>query len=342
MLSRRPYVISAISLTIERRRINPSINAEVNNKNLVNIYFFHSEDCSHCKSEAQLLASIEERYDNVKIYRYEIHEQKNNEIREQVQELYDIKTNGVPLTIIGNTPYSGYSEEKSDLIFIKTIEYYSKYSYIDQVGDLLQLETSSINKIDENAPSLDDFMATYGNYKLIGTIYTDNLDLSTNAIITGILSQINIVKLLSIILVFILLTQIGSQKNKLLLLAFYFGILYLFTTTYIISNELYTLIIEIITIILFMLGLLGYNKTKKRQYLYGNIFIIIAIITGYLENYFYPRYLNIFKELILLHNLTSFEKASYYINYILTIGIINFLLILIIYLLKKFIFKRIN
>ena len=99
------------------------VNAENNNKNLVNIYFFHSKDCSHCHNEEKFLNKIEKEYKNVKIYRYEVHNKENNQLREKVRDLYQVKTNGVPLTIIGNTPYSGYTEEKSNLIFI-----YKKYS----------------------------------------------------------------------------------------------------------------------------------------------------------------------------------------------------------------------
>lgn len=316
------------------------VKAETNNKNLVNIYFFHSEDCSHCQNESKFLDTLEKRYDNVKIYRYEIHENKNNDLRQTVQDLYNLKTNGVPLTIIGNTPYSGYSEEKSDLTFIKTIEYYSKYGYPDKVGELLQIETSSSYKVDESAPNLEEFINTYGNYKLIGSFYTDNLDLTANTTILGILSQLNIVKLISIILILILLSQIGGLKYKLLLLIYYLGISFILTTTYIISNELYTLAIQILILILFMIGLLGYNKNKKRQYLYSNIFIVIDILTCYLENSFYQKPLNIFKKLMILHNITGIEKVFYQINYIFIIILINFLLVLIIYSIKKLIQKR--
>lgn len=318
------------------------VNAKINNKNLVNIYFFHSNDCSHCQNEEKILTSIEEKYDNVKIYRYEIHEEQNNQLREKIRDLYDIKTKGVPLTIIGDTPYSGYLEEKSNIIFIKTIEYYSKYGYIDRVGEILQLETSSASKIDETIPTLEEFIDDYGNYKIIGSLYTDDLALSSNTIILGILSQFNIIKLISIIIILILLTNIGGSKNKLCLLAFYLGISFLLNTTYIINNQIYTLIIEIIILILFMLCLLGYNKNKKRQYLYSNIFIIIAIITSYLESHFYGLYQNIFKELMRLHSLFGINKINYYSNYLFVIFIINILLVLMFYNIKKIILKRCN
>ena len=39
-------------------------------KNTVNIYFFHSNTCSHCKAEEKFLKKLEKNYDYVKVYRY--------------------------------------------------------------------------------------------------------------------------------------------------------------------------------------------------------------------------------------------------------------------------------
>lgn len=325
------FLIIFIGLIINKE----VVNAETKNRNLVNIYFFHSDTCSHCKSEIQLLDLLEEKYSNLKIYRYEIHQKDNNELFEQVQDLYQIKTSGVPLTIIGSTSYSGYKEEKSNIEFIKTIEYYSIYGYEDKVGELLQIETRTNYEVNENAPTLEDFMTTYGNYKLIGNLYTNDLDISLCAIILGTLSQLNIIKLISILLILILIAKIKEQKNKILLLVTYIGISFLLITTTIFSNELYTLFIKFIILILFIIGLLKYQKNKKTKYLYGNIIIGITLLLNYLENYFFNHYNFIFKDLLNLYNLSGFEKITYYINYIFAIGLINIIVIILIYCLKK-------
>ena len=49
------------------------VNA-VSEKNLVNIYLFHSYTCKHCKEEIKLLDELEKEYDNIKIYKYEVNE----------------------------------------------------------------------------------------------------------------------------------------------------------------------------------------------------------------------------------------------------------------------------
>ena len=99
------------------------LHVEAKSANLVNIYFFHSNSCSHCKEETKFLEKIIENYSNVKIYKYEIHDKDAKEVLKKASNIYNIKTNGVPITIIGNKVYTGFLYEKSSLKFIKTIEY---------------------------------------------------------------------------------------------------------------------------------------------------------------------------------------------------------------------------
>lgn len=314
------------------------IEAETNNKNLVNIYFFHSEDCSHCKVETKLLDSLEDKYDNIKIYRYEIHENINNENRLKVQELYNIKSNGVPLTIIGDTPYIGYHHEKSPIKFIKTIEYYSRYGYHDRVGELLKIETLSKYK-DESAPKLDNFLEEYGNYKLIGTLSTNDLDLSTTSLILGILSQLNILKIITNIIVILLAVKLKDITKKTYLLFECLTISIIFNPTNLISNHIYIASIYIILIILLILGIIKYIKTSNKYYKYHSILIILLTIGNYLENYFYA-YPKILKDLIILNNITGINKINYYGNYLFIIFIINIIFVLIFYKINNKIFNK--
>lgn len=328
------FLLILLSLLIGTN--NQTIKAE-QTKNIVNIYFFHSNTCSHCKSETELLDQLEERYDNIKIYRYEIHEENNNEVRKTVQELFDITTNGVPLTIIGATPYSGYNEAKSTTTFIKTIEYYSKYGYIDKVGELLKVESLPYYKINENTPTLEDFIETYGNYKLIGNLSTNDFDLSTNTSLIAALSQLNIYRILSLIIVFILLSKIPDTKTKLLLLIDYLIISFGCTTISLINHDIYTLAVQIILLTLLLISSLCYYKNRKRKYLYGNIFMVIAIISNQLEHLFTTNNSIILKELLSLNNIVELAQTIYYIHYLFIIIISNIFLVLILYGFKKII-----
>ena len=322
--------IGALNLELEKN--------DGEDRNLVHIYFFHSDSCSHCQSEMKLLDSLEEKYSNVLIYRYEVHEEQNEEILRQVQELFQIKTKGVPLTIIGDKFYVGYSEEKSSLQFIKAIEYYSRYGYQDRVGKLLNIDVLSTFKVDEDAPSFDEFADTYGNYRLFGSIYTDDLDIMVNSSLLGMLSQLNIIKIGSVILVIFLLSRITERKNKFILLFFYLIVSFLAGIAFVISDQFFTLFLNFIIFLLFIFGLFGYSKYKRREYMYGSIFSGISLISGCLENCFY--YCSIFHELALLHNLYGLEKFSYYFNYIFIGVIVDIIMLWLFWSGEKLIQKR--
>ena len=57
--------------------LNISLVFADTDKNLVNIYLFHSDTCPHCKEEIKFLNNIKKNYDNIKIYMYEISDNNN-------------------------------------------------------------------------------------------------------------------------------------------------------------------------------------------------------------------------------------------------------------------------
>ena len=71
----------------------PIVSAEtvIASDNLVNIYLFHSDSCKHCQKEIKLLDELEEKYDNIKIYKYEISKEENIELLMKVGELFNAK-----------------------------------------------------------------------------------------------------------------------------------------------------------------------------------------------------------------------------------------------------------
>ena len=124
-------IILFIILMIPILKVNAKENLE-KEKNIVNLYFFHSNSCSHCNEEKKLLTKLEQKYPNLKIYYYEVSNEKSKEVLLIAKEIYDIKTNGVPITIIGEEVYLGYNYNINKINFIKTIEYYSNYGYQDK------------------------------------------------------------------------------------------------------------------------------------------------------------------------------------------------------------------
>lgn len=191
----------------------PTVQAE--DKNLVNIYLFHSDTCPHCREEIKLLDELEKEYDNIKIYKFEISEEENSLLFSKIANIYNVKTTSVPFTIIGNKTFSGYNSENSKKNFIAAIDYYSKYGYDDKIAQLNGYETSTLD-IDENAPNINEYLKDYGNYSftlpIIGQVNTKNLAIPIIAIIMGSIDGFNPCAMW--ILLFLITMLIGIKDKK--------------------------------------------------------------------------------------------------------------------------------
>lgn len=309
------------------------ILAKKNIKNQVNIYFFHSDTCAHCKQEQKYLDNIKKYYSNIKIYQYEIHDPKNNGLMKEVQKIYNVKTSGVPLTIIGDTSYIGYSREKSNSIFTKTIIYYTQYNYQDKVGGLILDKNITNNIIDNTQPTLEQFIDSYGNYKLIGDLYTNNLEPEITSLILGVISQFTPIKVITAITILIIFCISKEQKEKIKYI-----ILYLIITTLISISNLLSNNINLIIYILMLLCFLYYiyynsKKYKKINYKQRMIMMIttLPLVTHYIEKILGIKHITIFKEILKLNALKVIDKISYYGNYILSTITINVILFILFY-----------
>ncbi len=296
----------------------------------VSIYFFHSDSCSHCMEENRALLRIEDRYPNVRVMRFEIHDDKNISIFEQVKNIYKIDVDAVPLTVIGDQVYRGFSE-KSIVRFINTIEYYSIYPYQDRVREIIDQDYVSVPVVKQDVPSLKQFMKTYKSYSVFG-IDTDGMDVSTLAFLLGISSFAHIVSILCIVVVFLFLRKIFGFRNKLFLFIFYFICLYLLRFSSVLNIDILTYVVYALLFFLFMVSLLLYCRNRRRQYVVMNCFIMLSLICEYFSKRFYGHNLVILRDVEYLHLMDGFERFIYYGNYFLSIFVADFLFVLLIYL----------
>ena len=65
----------------------PSVFAD-KDKNLVNIYLFYSDTCPHCAKEKELLSELQDEYDNIRIYKYEISNKDNSMLLKRYVYVY--------------------------------------------------------------------------------------------------------------------------------------------------------------------------------------------------------------------------------------------------------------
>ena len=94
-------------------------------ENKINLYLFHSRDCSHCAAEVKWLEEIKEEYqDYLNVYEYEVtYDEENFTLMMNVTEKMGIPNQTVPITIIGDKYYIGYSDTTSSLIESTIKEY---------------------------------------------------------------------------------------------------------------------------------------------------------------------------------------------------------------------------
>ena len=297
--------------------------------NEVRIYFFHSNSCSHCQEEDKVLQKIESIYDNVLVFRYEVHDAESQNLLERVHDVYEIDVNRVPITVIGEQVFHGYQEDRSVVSFVKAIEYYSRYSYIDKV--MGNQEVKSLYNGYENVIGYRDFVKKYYCYSLLG-VNSDLIDTSICAVLIGVMSSLNYVSIISLILFFFLLYRVGGFRNKIILLGGYFLFTFLFYISEVIHNDYFSLGLGIILIIIFMWNMVRFLSCKKRFYLIFNFSIIIVMLTSYFHNIFYGNCVVMLKNIMRLHLLDGVEKYIYYVNYFVCIMFIYIMFILIYYL----------
>ena len=117
--------LNVCALSDSYNNVASKIIGEKPTENKIDIYLFHGAECPHCKEEKQWLKIMNNKYKEfIKIHYYEVWHNKNNaKLMEEVKKEYKIKQAGVPLTIIGEDYYIGYSKAIGSNIENKITKY---------------------------------------------------------------------------------------------------------------------------------------------------------------------------------------------------------------------------
>ena len=101
-------------------------------ENKINLYLFHSADCSHCAAEKKWLEEIKDEYEeNLNVYEYEVtYNDDNMNLMNEVLSQMNLTGNSVPFTIIGEKYFRGFSETTASMIE-------------GQIKDYIEIENSS-------------------------------------------------------------------------------------------------------------------------------------------------------------------------------------------------------
>ena len=186
-------------------------------KNLVNIYLFYSDTCPHCHEELTYLNKFEEKYDNVRIYKYEIGNSRNAILLDEVASLFDTQVSGVPFTIIGDKYFKGFSYESYYDRFVASIEYYSTYQYKDRTGEYIGgIELPKYDETKEdNKQDINEYIDEKTNHKIkiFGkTISLKNMALPLISVLIGLVDGFNPCAMW--VLLFLISMLIGINDKK--------------------------------------------------------------------------------------------------------------------------------
>ena len=332
------------------------VNA-VSEKNLVNIYLFHSYTCKHCKEEIKLLDELEKEYDNIKVYKYEVNENENGELLKNISEIMGSKVTGTPYTIIGNKVFSGYDYENSKGRFKGAIEYYSKYGYEDKVGEYISSIPLPSYEVKDTDPDVDEYISNYISYKvklpLIGEVKLKNLTLPLITVVIGLADGFNPCAMW--VLLFLISMLIGMKDKKRMwilgstflltsaLIYLIFMMSWLNLANLLISVVWVRVIIAIVSLVGGIINLKGYIKhrkvsgcdvvdDKKRNRIITRIkkftteknfwlailgVIVLAISVNVVELACSAGLPVMFIEILSLNNLTAIEEIIYIVLYML-------------------------
>ena len=332
------------------------VNA-VSEKNLVNIYLFHSYTCKHCKEEIKLLDELEKEYDNIKVYNYEVNENENGELLKNISEIMGSKVTGTPYTIIGNKVFSGYDYENSKGRFKGAIEYYSKYGYEDKVGEYISSIPLPSYEVKDTDPDVDEYISNYISYKvklpLIGEVKLKNLTLPLITVVIGLADGFNPCAMW--VLLFLISMLIGMKDKKRMwilgstfllisaLIYLIFMMSWLNLANLLISVVWVRVIIAVVSLVGGFINLRGYIKhrkvsgcdvvdDKKRNRIITRIkkftteknfwlailgVIVLAISVNVVELACSAGLPVMFIEILSLNNLTAIEEIIYIVLYML-------------------------
>lgn len=303
-------------------KVSEYTNTEVD-KDTINIYFFRGEGCPHCAEEEKFFEEeLTKKYKNIKIYDFEVWNNKeNSEILKKVKENFKVTNNNVPFTAIGNKYFTGFSSSTKDKIY--------------EIIDNYQGKKTNTN-----------------NYKLpiIGKVNVKTFSLPLIAIILGFIDGFNPCAMW--VLLFLINVLLGTKdKKKMFLLGNAFlltsGLVYFLSMlgiSFVLNITTIIWIRNIIAIIAIIIGILNIRtyiqtkdddgchvvKDKKRRVLFQKIkkyttkqslliglvgMILLAASVNLVELACSLGFPAIFSEILAINKVSTIERIIYLILY---------------------------
>ena len=175
----------------------------------VNIYLFHSKDCSHCKAERSWLAELEQEYDYLNVFEYEVTRDKDNSnLHELVKEKFGTSTPYVPFTVIGEDYFVGFTDATMQAI-LETIEDCQETEHRDIVDEAIHGNYDKVESSEGNEE--DDYKSEIRDIPILGEVNVKNVSLPLLSIVIGFVDGFNPCAMW--VLIF-LISMLMGMKNK--------------------------------------------------------------------------------------------------------------------------------
>ncbi|OQX94145.1 MAG: hypothetical protein B6I17_00370 [Tenericutes bacterium 4572_104] len=182
----------------------------------INIYFFHSQYCLHCKEMDNYLTELETEYDNINIVYYEISDSYNNDLLIKVANTFNQKAE-VPYVAIGGLSFVGYNTQTTYDIK-EAIELYSTRDYVDIVRKV-------INNQDVLITDFDNLNRSIIHIPIIGDVHVQSASLLLSAIVLGLVDGFNPCAMWVLVFLITMLINYNNRRRMWLI-----GITFLFTS----------------------------------------------------------------------------------------------------------------
>lgn len=187
------------------------IPSVINAEEEVNLYLFHSQDCSHCRAEREWLDSIKDEYEYLNIYEYEVtRNAENSELLKNVKSRLCSDTKYVPVTVIGETYFVGWNADNQSKI-LNEIKNYDQ-SQRDIVNEVINgIDGENVCDVISQNPSEDPKGDSQFTLPILGNVDAKKVSLPLVAAIIGFVDGFNPCAMW--VLIF-LISMLMGMKNK--------------------------------------------------------------------------------------------------------------------------------
>lgn len=182
------------------------------------LYLFYGDGCPHCADEKVFLDSIDDKYPNLEIVKYEVwYDKENADLLDEVSKELNIQRIGVPTTVIGEEVIVGFNVSAGGRIE-RAINYYIENEYEDVVEQIKK--GTYVSKTEEDVEEKTEFEKEEERtdeestieVPFFGNVNLKNVSLMTAAVIIGLIDGFNPCAMW--VLLFLISVLLGMKDKK--------------------------------------------------------------------------------------------------------------------------------